>query len=123
MSGGLSPALSRAALMHAGAALGVALRAEAAAKGVSIGQAARNRYLSGRKAAEAVPETDSLPGRIWRAMPLQARWLTCVRATERADADAAARLPWESFTSSEQVTMSAFARSMQRAFADAGSLF
>ncbi len=115
MSGQMSQAL-------AAAAGGIALRAEAEAKGVTIGRliAAKTRAsLEAHKGAEP----DSLPGRVWRGMPQQARWLCCTMASKCDDADRASRMPWESFSDAERASMAAFARQMQGAFSAARCLF
>lgn len=107
----------------AAAAGAIALRAEADAKGVSIGRlvAARTRAtLEARKGREA----DSLPGRTWREMPIKVRTVVVMLACA-ADGDPRhlAAQPWASFAGSDQCAMSACARDLARGLSNAASLF
>ncbi len=125
MSGPIPHAVAEAAGRHAqqaaGAAAGAALRADADARGVSIGRALIARYMVGQRPAT---EPDSLPGRTWRAMSVPARTVVVMLAASTSgDPREAARQPWESFSDADRASMAACARDLSRELRDAACLF
>lgn len=116
MSGPLPAVVARAASGHA-------LRAEADAKGVTVGRLVAARFRAGLEAGKG-REPDSLPGRTWRAMSLATRTVVVMlAASTQGDPREAARQPWESFTDSDRASMAACARELGRELSGAACLF
>lgn len=116
MSGPIPSAVAKAAHLHA-------LRAEAGARGVSIGRliGLRQREAQIAKAGSA----DTPGGREWRGYSSQARTLLVTHAAQDYSGDprAAAMQPWGSFSDRDRAQMGAMARELAREFKDAACLF
>jgi len=106
MSGQMSPQL-------AGAAAGLALRAEATAKGVSIPHLIRERVHAKFAARQSNAET--LAGQTWREMPMNVRTvLLMLEGNAEGDPRTLAAQPWGSFSDSDRAAIAAAARSFKR---------
>lgn len=97
----------------ADAAAGIAIRAEATAKGVSIPQLIRERIHAKMAARERSAE--SLAGQTWREMPMNVRTvLVMLEANAAGDPRVVAAQPWGSFSDSDRAALGAAARSFKR---------
>lgn len=112
-----------ATVEESGAIRGAALRAAADAAGVPIHHQVRTVAMQLIQAGQRA-ESDSLPGRTWRAIAIEARVVVVMlAATAPGDARELARQPWDSFSAADQASMAACARLLARELRQAGSLF
>ena len=112
-----------ATIEESGAITGAALRAEADAASVSIGEVVR-RTVRTRIEARERPGWDSLPGRTWRAIEPAVRGvLVMLAADQQGDPHELARQPWEAFSPQDQAAIASCARSFARELKHAAALF
>ncbi|MDN3544651.1 hypothetical protein QWZ02_09345 [Kinneretia asaccharophila] len=117
MSGALNPELAQAAGL-------IALRAEAAARGLTLGRLAQAKLLESLDKHRAAQGAESLPGKTWRLMALRTRTvLVMLAAKTDGDPREVARKPWEALDEADRDSIAACARTLRRDLADVSSLF
>jgi hypothetical protein len=105
MSGALSHQLAQAAGT-------IALRAEAASRGLTLGHIVAERARKTLAAREG-REAETQAGRTWREMNMRTRTVLVMLASEQeGDPRSIAMQPWASFSSNDQCAMGAAARTL-----------
>ncbi len=117
MSGAMNPQLAQAAST-------IALRAEAAARGLTLGRLAQAKLIESLDKHRAAKGAESLPGKTWREMHLRTRTVLVMLAAQTdGDPREVARQPWEALAESDRDSIAACARTLRRDLAGAAALF
>lgn len=105
------------------AATALALKAEADARGMSVGRVIAQRLREGIT-KRTRPEADSLPARVWRDMHLSSRTVLVMLCCDaKGDPRQLAMQSWDAFGDADKGAMAACARSLASDLRSAASLW